>query len=340
MYLVYGTYPDDPESVRFSGRYTAACNLFSATDIVREYEVCEALPAELDDYRLAHTEEYVEILRNVERTGKSCGSISSEAVAFEKIGVGGTLMATRLAIASRDVAYHLGGGYHHGMPDRPNSIDYCNDVAIGLAYLLSAGITKILYVDLDAHHPDGVQEIFGGNPHVFQVSLHEKSFFGGKGQSSFIGKGVAAGSKVNMPLPCHTGDRAYLQILESILSSVMKSYDPGAVFYQAGVDPYVQDPVGRLSLSLQGLYARDALVASLCRRKSIPFVIVLGGGYHPSGGPKAIVNTLAAFAGKGIVFDEPGSVGSPSAEPKAYRAYDTLRAHLHGYVELEEWKYA
>lgn len=336
MYLIHGTYPvSDARLKQLAVRYSASLELFSTLPLAKEYQLVETEPADFEIYRLVHTSEYVELLERVHREGHSISGIPAEAVAFERIGVGGTLTATRLALSKRCTAYHLGGGYHHGMPDRPNGVDYCNDVAMALAYILATGVEKILYVDLDVHHPDGVQTIFKKDPRVLQISLHGWAAHSNEGYYSFIGRGAGVGKKINMPLPAHTGDRIYLQILKALLLSVMRSYQPEVVFYQAGLDPYRKDPIGCLNLSLRGLYERDRLVASLCASKSIPFVVVLGGGYDLENTPRAVINTLAALAGKNVVFDEAESPGASSAA-RALRWYKSLRACLRQYLELDE----
>lgn len=338
MYLIHGTYKMTvPQLVRLAERYTKSLNHLSSISLAREYKLVEAEPAGFDSYRNVHTDQYVRLLESVYQENKTVRGILSEAVAFERIGVGGTLMATRLALSERCITYHLGGGYHHGMSDRPNGIDYCNDVAIALAQSFSCGIEKVLYVDLDAHHPDGVQKIFENDPRILQVSLHGWPSHTNEGHYSFIGMGAGRGKKINMPLPSHTGDNIYLKILNTLLMSVMQNYQPELVFYQAGVDPYYHDPVGCLNLSLRGLYERDKLVVTMCTRKPIPLVVVLGGGYDPLNTPRAIINTLAALAGKEIVFDEQKSLGAPTST-KAIRWYGSLRTYLWEYLELQPIK--
>lgn len=335
MYLVYGTYPmTNPALAKLAKRYVVSLDFLSALPLANEYKFVEAKPAEFEVYRLVHTDDYVDLLERVQREGSSTMGIPPEVIAFERIGVGGTLTATRIALSERCITYHLGGGYHHGMPDRPNGADYCNDVAIALAYILAGGVEKILYIDLDVHHPDGVQRIFQSEQRILQVSLHGWVGHTNEGHYSFIGTGGGLGKKINMPLPSHTGDRIYLKILKTLLVSVIRHYQPEVVFYQAGVDPYRRDPIGCLNLSLRGLYERDRFVVEACMKKPVPFITVLGGGYDPVNAPRAIVNTLSALAGKDIVFDEPESLGAHSAV-KAFRWYESLRTSLNEYIELD-----
>ena len=309
MYLVYGDYDHiDKAFSIYSNRYKIALSLFRESPLITSFDIVKAEPADLKDYRKAHTSTYVDLLERIDKTGVSAPMVPASAVAFERVGVGGTMKAVQLALENKTIAYHLGGGYHHGMPDGPNSIDYCNDVAIGLASILERGVKRILYVDLDAHHPDGVQCVFLEDPRVFQLSLHCWTGSDPGAYYDFIGSGKAKGFKVNMPLPSHTGDQIYLDILQSTLKSILLKFTPEVVFYQAGVDPYQRDPIGNLNLSLRGLYERDVLVRSSC--SSTPLVVVLGGGYSVDGAPKAVINTLAALADKPIVYDEPYSRGA------------------------------
>ncbi|GEM_PF-1757920 len=335
MFLVYGDYiVSDEKIVSLAHRYTVARKLFAESSLAGTYQVIKTERANFDVYRVVHDSQYIDLLERISKTGKEARGIPAEGIEFERVGVGGTLTATCLAFEKRCFAYHLGGGYHHGMPDGPNGIDYCNDVAMALEYLLRNGVKRILYIDLDAHHPDGVQKIFESEKRIMQISLHQWLSDTKEAHYSNIGKGEGIGRRINMPLPRHTGDRAYLQLLHALLVSVMRRYKPEVVVYQAGVDPYYQDPIGCLNLSLRGLYERDKLVASTCMSPDVPFITVLGGGYHSVGAPKAVVNTLAAFAGQNIVFDESESIGSSSAS-KAFKWYAALRAYLSPYIELD-----
>lgn len=335
MFLVHGEYnPTLQMLIDLSSRYAVALDLLLKSRIAGFYQVVRADPAiDFNDYRRVHTNSYVDVLAQIHASGVSTMGIPPEGVQFERVGVGGTLTATHLALESKGFAYHIGGGYHHGMPDGPYSIDYSNDVAIALALILESGASRILYVDLDAHHPNGVQKIFGGEKRILQISLHEWPG-GEEGNFTYIGVGEGRGKKINMPIPSHSGDAVYLQVLSAILSSVVRQYNPEVVFYQAGVDSYRNDPIGSLNISLNGLYKRDLLVASTFMKIGRPFIGVLGGGYHPVAGPRAIVNTLAAFAGQDIVFDETESSGSPVAV-KTLRWYDSLRLLLRPYILLD-----
>lgn len=336
MFLVCGDYSKLTGELtkRFASRYTAAYNLFISSPVAKRYQVVNANPASFDEYNLAHSAQYVETLKRIISSQEGVDGIPLEGVQFEQVGVGGTLTAAILALKNNSFAYHLGGGYHHGMPNSANGIDFCNDVAITLKYLLRAGLKKILYVDLDAHYPDGVQTILMSESRIMQVSMHQQIAFDPFSSYSFIGKDGAVGKILNMPLPHDTGDFAYLCILKKLLRSVMASYKPDCVFYQSGVDPYYKDPIGCLNLSLNALYQRDTIVKSVCVSAGTPFVTVLGGGYHPVSGPKAIINSLAALSGEKIVFDEPESMGTPAIK-KAFKIYDQLRICIGKHIDLE-----
>lgn len=341
MFIVYGRYLlADSFLIGLYRRYNLALDLFLQSKFASLYKVVEAKPViDFSDYRRVHSGSYVDILEKIHETKMSVVGISEEAVEFERTGVGGTLAATRLAIENNSFAYHIGGGYHHGMPDGPHSIDYCNDVAIALALMLEKGFERILYIDLDAHHPNGVQEIFKDEGRILQVSVHCQTD-NMSGHYTYIGEKNSLGRRINISIPRHTGDKMYMRLLGAVLDSILERYRPDAIFYQAGVDSYKGDSVGQLSLSLRCLYERDRLVASTFS-SDIPFASVLGGGYHPVKAPQAIVNTLAAFAGQDIVFDEQESKGYLSGG-RGVRWYNSLcvllepHMHLHR-IEREEF---
>lgn len=333
MFLVYGKYSLNEEFlVNLYLRYGTALNLFLNSGLVSFYEVIESQPLiGFADYRRVHSSQYVDVLEKIHKTKMSLCGIPPEAVEFERVGVSGTLTATRLAIESKGFAYHIGGGYHHGMPNGPYSIDYCNDVAIALALLFENGFKRILYIDLDAHHPNGVQEIFRDESRILQVSIHCRTA-NALGHHTYIGEKNSLGRIINIQVPRQTGDCMYMELLRAVIGSVVESYEPDAIFYQAGVDSYKGDAVGQLSLSLRCLYERDKLIASTFLG-NIPFVAVLGGGYHPVKAPQAIVNTLAAFTGQSIVFDEQESSGYLSGR-RALRWYNSMCELLESYIHL------
>src|SRR3989338_1723011 len=311
--FIYGKYDLENNLVlQFARRYESAFSLFSSSAVLQNCRITRPEPADFSLYLHAHTSAYVEKLMRVQQSCSDMEGIPFKAVEFERIGVGGTLKAAELALERNCVSYHLGGGYHHGMPDRHESVDYCNDVAILIGYLLHNGYTKILYADVDVHHPNGVQRIFGSDKRVLQLSLHGWGIYPREGFYGDTGTGEGKGFKINLPIPPQTGDEVYVRLFELLLRPLWKNFCPQVVVYQAGLDPHRTDPIGNLNLSLRGLYRRDRLIGDLRKDGDIPLVAVLGGGYAEEIVAKGVVNTIAALTGQAIVFPENPSIGAPT----------------------------
>lgn len=304
--MVYGEYDQtDAVTQQYSKRYYSTLDHISnPVNGLADLVLIQAEPATFDLYRLAHDPSYVELLERVLVSGRYQRGITPNAVRFEKQGVGGSVLASSLALDQQSIVFHLGGGYHHGRADRPGSIDFCNDVAIAIRHL-TRRVSPLLYIDLDAHYPDGAQAILGGDADVYSVSLHTSSGAGRHGLGRFTGRGEAEGHFVNIALPPGTGDEAYLEKLETGLRRVCQMVSPRVVFYQGGVDPHRLDPLADLGLSLAGLYRRDAVVLRTIQDLDVPASCVLGGGYHPVASPMAIVNLVAALSERDQVFLDP-----------------------------------
>ncbi|HEX2570629.1 MAG TPA: histone deacetylase [Polyangia bacterium] len=185
--------------------------------------------------------------------------------------VGGTLAAA-LAALQDGVAGNLAGGTHHGHVDAGAGYCVFNDAAVTLLELLARRrIRRAAIIDLDVHQGDGNAALLGGRPDVYILDVY--------GQYNFPFTKVPATR--NVPLPDRTGDDGYLEALAKPLEDVFE-FRPDLVLYQAGVDTLAEDRLGRLSMSLAGLEARDERVLAACRRHGVPVALVLGGGYaHP-----------------------------------------------------------
>jgi acetoin utilization protein AcuC len=188
-------------------------------------------------------------------------------------GAGGTMLAAELLIAAPGVIHIPGGGTHHGLPDRANGFCYLNDVVLGIKVLLRGGLTRIAYVDLDAHHSDGVELAFAGDPRVRMISVHEE------GRWPFTGalEETAQGSAFNLPVPKGYNDSEARAVLHGLILPRVAEVWPQALVLQCGADSLLEDPLSRLCLSNRAyLEALEALLPLA------PRVMVLGGGgYNP-----------------------------------------------------------
>ena len=182
---------------------------------------------------------------------------------------GGTWLAAKLAL-EHGYAANAAGGSHHALPDSGAGFCVFNDLAVAALRLLGEGdVRRILIVDLDVHQGDGTALILAAREDVATLSIHaEKNFPVRKARST-----------LDVGLPDGTGDEDYLAALVPALDGMIDRIRPDLILYQAGVDVHSQDKLGRLSLTDQGISARDAYVAGRARRQGIPVASVMGGGY-------------------------------------------------------------
>ena len=182
---------------------------------------------------------------------------------------GGTYLAARRALA-HGFAANTAGGSHHALHD--TGAGYCifNDLVIAAIRLVEEReVARVAVVDVDVHQGDGTAALAAGRPEIATYSIHaEKNFPARKARST-----------LDVPLPDGVGDEAYLAALEDTLAPFLDEHRPDLVLYQAGVDPYAGDRLGRLSLTDDGLAARERLVARLMKERGIPLACTVGGGY-------------------------------------------------------------
>jgi len=227
-------------------------------------------------YRLletVHDRDYVSDVLNGSLDAKAARRIgfelSPEIAARSRAAVGRTCHAAEFAL-SAGAAVNLAGGSHHA--DRAGGAGFCvfNDVAVAAERLLLQGDAKrVLIVDLDVHHGDGTARIFARREDVFTLSVHCEDNWPREKPASDMDVG----------LPKGTSDGTYLTTLRQVLTKAFEQAVPDFVFYNAGVDPHVDDRLGHLALSDGGLAARDRLVAEMCVAERVPVCGVLGGGY-------------------------------------------------------------
>lgn len=185
------------------------------------------------------------------------------------LSAAGTTLAARLAL-EHGVACNMAGGSHHAGPEGGSGYCVFNDVAVAARALLDEGaVSRVLVVDFDVHQGDGTARIFADEPAVFTLSLHA-------GRNFPVRK---ARSDLDVPLDDGQGDGPYLDAAGAALDRVIAAVRPQIAFYNAGVDPYAADRLGRLALSSEGLRARDRLALERLRGAGVPVVGVLGGGY-------------------------------------------------------------
>jgi acetoin utilization deacetylase AcuC-like enzyme len=208
---------------------------------------------------------------------------------------GGTYRAALLAL-ERGYAANNAGGSHHALYD--TGAGYCvfNDLAVAAVRLVEEGrVRRVLIVDCDVHQGDGTAALTAARPGIATYSIHaEKNFPVRK-----------AASTVDVPLPDGTGDDAYLDALERSLEPLVDRFAPDLLLYQAGVDPFGGDRLGRLALTEDGLDARDAFVAGMAREAGLPLASTLGGGYGTDLGEVAARHARTVLTLGAILAAEP-----------------------------------
>jgi len=186
--------------------------------------------------------------------------------------VGGSFEAARLALDGR-IAFHPAGGTHHGRRDRASGFCYFNDPVFAVLGFLDAGLTRVLYVDLDAHHGDGVEEAFAAEPRVMTVSIHEDGRWPGSGRLDDRREGRAR----NLPVPRGINDSEWRLLIDAAVVPIARRFAPEAVVVTCGADPLKGDPLSTMDLSNGAMWdAVETVVATAPRA-----VVLGGGGYNP-----------------------------------------------------------
>ncbi len=215
---------------------------------------------------------------------------------------GATLAAARAVWTG--AAQHgasLAGGLHHAMAGSASGFCVYNDPAVAIAWLLSQGAERIAYVDVDAHHGDGVQASFWDDPRVLTISLHEDpdTLFPGTGRAGETGGPHADGSAVNVALPAGTGDAGWLRAFHAVVPPILRSFGPQLLVSQHGCDSHRDDPLTNLMLSIDGQRAAHAAIHALAHEVSGGrWLLTGGGGYeHVHVVPRTWTHLLFEAAG-------------------------------------------
>lgn len=236
-----------------------------------------------------HTPEYIEAVkrlsagdRNVDlwkyRFGSRDNPVFEGMYESEALKAGSSLLAAEL-IASKevDVAFSFSGGLHHAMPAHAWGFCVFNDAAIAIRWLVNQGL-RVAYVDIDAHHSDGVQAAFYDTDQVVTISLHESGdfLFPGTGFVEELGRGAGHGYSLNMPLLPGTGDQVYLWVFSQVVLPQIAHFKPDVLATQLGVDAHFSDPLAHLRLTSA---AYETMLRAF-RDSGLPWLAMGGGGYN------------------------------------------------------------
>jgi acetoin utilization deacetylase AcuC-like enzyme len=230
-------------------------------------------PASDGDILLVHGREYVEKLKTntLSQMEKLRLEIpwSQELIDACWLATGGSILAGQRALTD-GFAANIGGGFHHAYPDHGEGFCAIHDVAVAIRRLQKdRAIEAAMVIDTDVHHGNGTAAIFGGDPTVFTFSIHQENNY----------PYPKPPSNIDVNLPDGVDDHDYLELLAANLQRAFKEFKPEIIFYVAGADPYREDQLGGLALSLDGLARRDAMVFDYARGHRVPVAITLAGGY-------------------------------------------------------------
>jgi len=284
------------------------------------------------DVLLVHTPQYVQKLKTGTLSPREEMELeipfSPELVRAFWLAAGGSILAAEHALKD-SVAINIGGGFHHAFPDHGEGFCMIHDVAVAIRRMQRDGkIRTAMTVDCDVHHGNGTAAIFSGvripsdplpsstpatlnsarpvkigNAHsgdVFTISLHQENNY----------PPVKPPSSIDVDLPDGIGDDEYLGWLDNALSSGLRQFEPDLLCYIAGADPYREDQLGGLSLTIEGLKKRDELVFRVAKARGIPVMVTLAGGYARKVEDTVTIHSNTVIAAKEVL-------GSRKSEPTA-----------------------
>ena len=261
--------PDWPDHVFPTEKYRLVAERLRAAGKT----LVEPEPATRAQLLLAHTPEYLDRLERMTEMPElgyaefevPCTRTTVEAF---KLAAGGSILAGRRALED-GAAGNVGGGFHHAFAEHGEGFCLINDLAVMIRALQQEGrIRRAAVIDLDLHQGNGTAKIFQDDPDVYTFSMHQENNYPVKERSTW-----------DIGLDDYAGDGEYLPLLRDAVPKILDAHKPDLVVYQAGADCYEHDKLGLLKLTMEGIAERDRTVYRECRKRTIPVVATLGGGY-------------------------------------------------------------
>lgn len=287
-YQTYDYGPQHPlKMIRLKLTYELlkAYGVFESPDVL----LIEPEPVRKEEVTRFHDDEYIKTLKAIDsgivppdsyRFGLGLGDNPIFRGVYEGslLAAGASIQAARMVETARvSTAFNIAGGLHHAFRDRAAGFCYINDPVLAIIELISRG-KKVAYIDIDAHHGDGVQAAFYDTNKVLTVSLHESGefLFPGTGFIEEIGRGEGKGYSVNLPFYPGTGDEVFVRGFEEIVPPLVKAFKPDVIVTQLGADSFAADPLTHLELTTNGFCRMIEIMKSF----NIPWVALGGGGYN------------------------------------------------------------
>ena len=242
---------------------------------------------------LVHTPEFIDATRQaghgVDWPWGRFGYGPGDNPIFDQMHEAGAIVAGASVEAARAVlagdvahAFNAAGGLHHAMPDHASGFCVYDDPAVAIAWILTQGVERIAYVDVDVHHGDGPQAIFWNDPRVLTVSIHEHApqvgFFPGTGGLSERGGQDAPDSAINIPLAPGTGDEGWLEAFRAVVPVAVRAFGPDVLVTQLGCDTHASDPLAHLALTTGAYRTTAAMLHELAHEAAGGRWVATGGG--------------------------------------------------------------
>lgn len=286
-YFDYGygsTHPLKIERLRLTYDLCRSYGLFD----LRDARLVETEPASENDIFHFHDRDYVDVLKKASRREGAeyftCGIGPGDNPAFagvwewSMLHTGGSLQCARMVSEGEvSIAFNIAGGLHHAGPRSASGFCYVNDPVLTILYLLDRGY-RVLYLDIDAHHGDGVQEAFYEDPRVLTVSFHQegRTLFPGTGSVGETGEGNGSGYCVNVPMLPGTDDAVFWEGFNAVVPRLTEHFKSDVIVSQLGVDSFWTDPLASLELTTNGFTKVVSYLKSAAKR----WVALGGGGYN------------------------------------------------------------
>jgi acetoin utilization protein AcuC len=275
---------------------------------------------EVDLLRL-HREDFVDTVRRLSsdptaRAEERYGLGPGDTPAFPGMHPASMLICGASREAARQVwegdadhAFNPAGGLHHAMPGRAAGFCIYNDAAVAIDWLLEAGAERVVYVDVDVHHGDGVEVMFRDDPRVLTISLHESGrfLFPGTGAVDDVGGPTALGSAANLPMYPGTTGELWLEAFDMVVEPLIRAFDADVMVTQLGCDTHATDPLAHLSLTVDDMAAIYHRLHRLAHETADGRWIALGGGGYQlvQVVPRAWTLAFAEMAGRRLPIDTP-----------------------------------
>ncbi|CAF0705580.1 unnamed protein product [Brachionus calyciflorus] len=302
-------HPMKPHRIRMTHNLVLNYGLYRKMEIYRPHR------AAFEDMTKFHSDEYIKFLKNIQpdnigeynklmsrfNVGEDC-PVFDGLYEFCSISAGGSVAgAIKLNKQASDIAINWGGGLHHAKKSEASGFCYVNDIVLGILELLKYH-QRVLYIDIDVHHGDGVEEAFYTTDRVMTVSFHKYGeYFPGTGDLRDIGAGKGKYYAVNFPLRDGIDDEVYQTIFEPVMTKVMEIYRPNAIVLQCGADSLTGDRLGCFNLTLKG----HGRCVEFMKSYNLPILLLGGGGYTIRNVARAWTNETAVALGVEISNELP-----------------------------------